>query len=431
MRRSALTAVAGALALAALTALTTYVFLRPNVLRVAVVAGSEDHAVMTVAAQTMARERTAVRLRLQLVDSGVKAAAMLESGDVDLAVVRTDIAVPKSGQTAVILHRNAAVIVAPPGSKLEKITDLRGRTVAIMRAIANNQPVSANERLLDTILRQYDVTPDSVSRISITPGDLVDVVASKRADAVFTTGVLTSGILPEVVAVMARVGEGAPVFIPVTEADAIAQRLIAFESMEIVKGVFGGAPPKPARSFETLSFTTRLFARSTLKDSVVSDLTRFFFTKRAVLAEQAPLAERIEAPSTDKGAALAVHPGAAAYLDGEEETFFDKYSDFFYIGAMLLSIVGSGLAALASRMGSAQSSPLAGFSARLLQILKEARLAPDAAALDGYEAEIDQVLSAALGDGAASVEPNRLGVLALAVDQARLAVAERRRALTA
>ncbi|MGC2079487.1 MAG: hypothetical protein WA728_26400 [Xanthobacteraceae bacterium] len=36
---------------------------------------------------------------------------------------------------------------------------------------------------------------------------------------------------------------------------------------------------------------------------------------------------KIEAPSTDKDADAVVHPGALAYLNDSEKSFFDKYGD--------------------------------------------------------------------------------------------------------
>ena len=36
-----------------------------------------------------------------------------------------------------------------------------------------------------------------------------------------------------------------------------------------------------------------------------------------------------------------MHPGAAAYVDGEEKTFLDRYSDFIWWGLMALSAMGS------------------------------------------------------------------------------------------
>ena len=38
-----------------------------------------------------------------------------------------------------------------------------------------------------------------------------------------------------------------PVFVPVSEAEAIAQRSSLYEAFDLVRGVFGGAPPRPRR----------------------------------------------------------------------------------------------------------------------------------------------------------------------------------------
>ena len=45
---------------------------------------------------------------------------------------------------------------------------------------------------------------------------------------------------------------------------------------------------------------------------------------------EVPAAAKIEKPNTDKDAALPAHPGAAAYIDGTERTFMDKYSDYIW-----------------------------------------------------------------------------------------------------
>ena len=35
---------------------------------------------------------------------------------------------------------------------------------------------------------------------------------------------------------------------------------------------------------------------------------------------------------------MPAHPGAAAYLDGELKTFFDRYSELLYWGLMLVPL---------------------------------------------------------------------------------------------
>ena len=87
-------------------------------------------------------------------------------------------------------------------------------------------------------------------------------------------------------------------------------------------------------------------ARKSLSDQVAADFTKHLFAIRQTLAAELPSAAKIEKPDTDKDAAVPVHPGAAAYLDGELKTFFDRYSDLLYWGLMVMSVLGSGFAGL-------------------------------------------------------------------------------------
>jgi hypothetical protein len=236
--------------------------------------------------------------------------------------------------------------------------------------------------------------------------------------------------LNDIVAAVAQAGKGAPVFLPVQEARAIAQRTPGLESLDIVRGAFGGEPPKPTANFETVAVTVRLVARSTLSNSVASDITKSLFADRLSIAQREPLASRIEAPSTDKGAALPTHPGTAAYIDGEEQTFFEKYSDFIYIGAMLLSVVGSAAAALASRLKSNGTAEVENMMARLLAILKSARSAETTEELDSLEHETDELLVSALAHHSLNHAPGaQISSLSLALEQARLAIRDRRQQL--
>jgi TRAP transporter TAXI family solute receptor len=427
MRRTVLIAIAGCLATAAIVALAGYFYERPTSLRVAVARDTDDFRLMTAIAHVFGKEREAIRFKLDPVNDAAASAAALEAGEADLAVVRSDIAMPPSGQTLVILHRNAAVIMVPAGSPITRITDLRGRKIGIVKGVSSS---SGNLHLLETILAQYDLGPDTIEPVNLRVFEVFTAVEQKLVDAVMTVGISGEARLNEVVGAVAQAGKGAPVFLPVLEAKAIAQRTPRLESLEVVRGAFGGDPPKPAANFETVAVTARLVARSTLSNSIASDITKSLFADRLSIAQKEPLASRIEAPSTDKGAALPTHPGTAAYIDGEEQTFFEKYSDFIYIGAMLLSVVGSAAAALASRLKSDGAAEAGNLMARLLAILKAARSAETMEELDGLEHETDEILVSALAHHSLNnAAGSQISTLSLALEQARLAIRDRRRQL--
>jgi hypothetical protein len=54
-----------------------------------------------------------------------------------------------------------------------------------------------------------------------------------------------------------------------------------------------------------------------------------------------PGAAHLKKPDTDIDAELPVHRGAAAFIDGNERTFLDRYSDYFWFAILLLSGFGS------------------------------------------------------------------------------------------
>ncbi len=171
-------------------------------------------------------------------------------------------------------------------------------------------------------------------------------------------------------------------------------------------------------------------AQSKLRDDTVTALTKLLLMVRPVLALRLPIANRIEAPSTSRGEALPIHPGAAAYIDDEEESFFDKYSDAIYIGALCLSALGSAAAALASRFSRRPADADDVVLARLVAIAKAARTA-DPKTLEALETEADDLLATAFTPEAMRLksEAQRINALGIAFEHARHALKEQRKTL--
>jgi NMT1-like family len=229
------------------------------------------------------------------------------------------------------------------------------------------------------------------------------------------------------VAAVSDAGHGPAIFIPVNEAKAMEQLAPAVEALTVPRGAYGGAPPIPASDVETIAGSVRLLARSDVRDSLVGEVARVLFTERPAIAAIAPLANRMEAPVTDRGASLPVHPGAAAYIDGDEETFLDKYSDFIYIGAMLLSVLASAAAALMSRLDSVRRLRVEDLIGQLLRLLVAVRVATTSKEIDAMEADVDRILADALAaENAPSMEAHRVTALGLALEHLRHALRDRR-----
>lgn len=417
--RSGLIAGAVTMAIAAVAALGVFVATRPATLTVAVPAGSEDARLLAAANDILERDGAAVRLRLVAVDGPAAASAALDAHTTDLAVVRTDVSLPAAGETVAILRRDAAIVLARADAGLSDVSSLAGHDVVVV----DSGP--ADVLLLDAILRHYEIPAHRVRVRKAAAKDVADELAMRGAAAVFVVGPPTDPRVSGVVRAVSAAG-GAPAFVPIAEAEAMSLRQAAFEQVDIVRGAFGGTPPRPAEPLTTLGVSWRLMAHRSIDDAAVADLTRHLFMMRPDLARTFPVAEMMDAPDLDKGARLPVHTGAADYFQDEELTFMDRYGDWIYVAAMLLGFGASAVAAVATRMRSRVHRHSQRIE-HLLSLVARARTAAAAEELDALEAEADAVVAETLTAAADPPDAARLAALSFALDQVRHAVSDRRR----
>ncbi len=430
MRRFVFAAFIGSVAVIAAGIIAIYYLERPTILRVAVPRDSDDQAIFAAATRRLAEAREAIHLNLVPAENLTQSARALEDGRADLAVVRSDLSMPQNGQTVLIMRHDALLFLAPSQSGIHEIDELRGHKLGILQSLPAGK--ADNRPLLEATLTQYDVPLDSVQEIDLTIAEVARAVQEKKIDALFAVGVPGSDGLNDAVNAVASVDADQPVFLPIAEAKAVAQRSPAFEGVEVVRGAFGGAQPKPAADFETLGVSTRLVARNSLANGVAGAVARLMLAARPAIAAAVPIANRIEAPASDKGAALPVHPGVLAFLDDEEESFLDQYSDAFYIGAMCLSVLGTAVAAAVARWKSQSAPDTDRILRRLIELIREARSARHTDALDCWEREADELLELTLAlDMGHGLSPNRVAAIDLALNQLRLVISEHRQRLAA
>ena len=222
MRRLTLLATFAGFAAIGACALALYLYERPTVLRVAVTRGSGDQEVLSAAAYEFAQSHEQLGLKLVLVDSLAESGRAFEDQKVDLAIVRSDVGMPVNGQTVLIMRRNAALLLAPAGSALHDVEDLKGRRIGILQTEQAGRP-DDNGALLDAALAQSDIPLASVGRAPLTLAELPDAIERRDVDAVLAIGTPGSANLTEAVTAMSQAGHGPPVFIPIAEAKAIAQ----------------------------------------------------------------------------------------------------------------------------------------------------------------------------------------------------------------
>jgi TRAP transporter TAXI family solute receptor len=425
-RKMMLITLAGTLALVSAVAGTYYFAMRPVTLRIAVgPPNSDDVKVVQTLTQSFAHNH--VRLRPTQTDGATASAAALGEGKADLAIIRGDLDVPKNAQAVATLRKNVAVLWVPPaakgkkaGPKITKIQQLAGRRIGVVGR------TPANVNLLKIILRQYGVDPSKVEIAQFPANEAADAIRNQKADAYLAAGPVNSKITADAITASTRDG-ASPTFLAIDAAAAIAQNYSAYEASEIPAGAFGGSPARPEDEVKTIGFSHHIVARKGLSEATVSTFTRQLFAVRQALLSEFPLAAKIETPDTDKDAAIPVHPGAAAYIDGDEKTFLDRYSDYIWFSLMGLSVLGSVGAWFASYLKKDERNTNSSLRDRLLDMLALARHSESTDELDQLQAEADNILRETLHcfeHGA--IDEGALTAFNIALEQFHNSVADRK-----
>jgi TRAP transporter TAXI family solute receptor len=421
-RQGRLVIIACLLALIGLGAVVAWFSFAHLTLRVATgPVGSDGQKFLAAFVRTLADEHPRVRLKVVPMADLEASAKALAAGEVDLAVVRSDMLTSTHGQTIAILRRDVVGLIVPSHSPIETVGHLAGKTIGMVKGPASD------DRILDQILTYYQIPAQTIRRVVLEHSDIGPAIRQKRIAALFAVGPTGPGPLADAVTAVAKASKGAPDVMEIEAAEAIAKSFPVLEEAEIAPGAFGATPPRPAESVTTLAVTLRLVARSSMPNYVAGEIARLLFTTKAKLVSSLPQVGHIEAPDTDKGAALPVHPGAAAYFDGEQTSLLERFESYFYLGILIISLIGSGYAWIMSTWrGAGPRQDREQMQQQLLAIFQEApTVGPDK--LDALDQEVDKICALALEHVThETMEAEQFQVFSGVVTQVRQAIDKRR-----
>jgi TRAP-type uncharacterized transport system substrate-binding protein len=339
----------------------------------------------SIIASHFADKKSSIRLNIQRFDDVVGSGKAFAEGKADLAVIRADVGDLSAARSVAVLTKGVVMLLAPPGSRITSVEGLHGRTVGVVGG-------EVNRRLVQVLTKQYDLGRAQVSFKDVAIGDVRRAVETREVGALLVVIPLTEKYLTYIRGLF----KGAPVLIPIDAAGAIADADGAYESFDIPKGTLRGAPPVPDDDVTTLRVGYYLVANKKLHSSMVANLTAMLISARRDLVASQPQLSGIAAANTDPDAFIPVHPGAAAYYNGTEQSFMDKYGDDIYLAPMILGALASVAAAAWRFLG---IHPADRRSAALMSvdaIRRRIREATSEAELAAIESEIDELLNAHL-----------------------------------
>jgi NMT1-like family len=286
---------------------------------------------------------------------------------------------------------------------------LKGRRVGVIAG-------DANAKIVDILSKEYGLDREKVFKDVPLP-DARRAIQSKEVSALLVVIPLAEKYLSWVRGLFQQGPKVSPVLIPIDSAGAIAESERAYESFDVPKGTLRGAPPVPDDDLTTLRTSLYLVAQKKLGSDLVATLTQTIMNVRRDLMTEQPIFAQIAAPSTDADAYLALHPGAAAYYNGTQQSFMDEYSNWIYLTPMVLGGAATLLAAAWKFLGLGERAPDGPLDS-LYALGRRIRKAATEAELLEIEDEIDDILKTQRARSAGGDES--------AVDDATLNVAAHR-----
>jgi TRAP-type uncharacterized transport system substrate-binding protein len=328
-------------------------------------------------------------VRYKVIDTGTapESAKAFAAGNVDLAVVRGDVGDLSQAQAIVVLTHVIVLLIAPPGSNIDSIDKLRGRTIGVLAG-------ETNSKIVDVLNKTFDLARSKTVFKNLGLQEARQAIQSKQVNALLVVIPLTEKYLSLVKGLFPQGSKTLPVLIPIDSAAAIAEANRAYESFDVPKGTMRGSPPVPDDDLTTLKTSIYLVARKSLSADVATNLTQAIMKVRRELLRENPLFAQITAPSTDADSYLPVHQGALAVYNGTQQGFIDEYSNYIYLGPMVLGGIASVLAAAWKFLGIGQPEFRQGPLDTLYGLARQIRGVNSERELEGIEEQIDDMLRA-------------------------------------
>ena len=384
---------------------------RPTTLTVAVGSfDAEAKQAVSLIAGHLATIGSPVRLKVENSGSVLDAAKAFASGGADLAVVRADVGDLSQARTVAVMAEGVVMIVAPPGSNVTTIAKLRDHTVGVVGGEINHGVVEA-------LKKEYDLTHANVVFKDVAPSDARRAVQVKEVAALLVVAPLADRYLSFVKGLFREGANSTPVLIPIDSAGAITDVKGPYESFDIPKGTLRGAPAVPDDDVTTLRVPYLLVANRHLDQPVVAELTKRVMAARRDLASEQPLLAGIAAPTLDADAYVTVHPGAAAFYNGTQQSFMDRWGNVVYLTPMALGALASLFAAAWRFLGVRSRDTPQNMLEQLAALREKIRDLEDEADLRRIEDEIDAVLRARLAKSADDEEGGTEALALIAIAQ--------------
>ena len=207
---------------------------------------------------------------------------------------------PVSAQALAQLYTNYTQVVAPAGSGINSIEDLRGRSVSV------GSPGSGTEIIALRVLEAAGIDPDSdIDRQQLGVDESVDAVRDGTVDAFFWSGGLPTGAVTD----LATTNQ-IDLLPTVDYLGALrSQYGEVYEETIIPAGTYEGVD----EDVSVIGVPNYLVVNESMDEELAYQITRLLFDQQDALAEAHPEARNLDRDTAPQVPPLELHPGAERY----------------------------------------------------------------------------------------------------------------------
>lgn len=342
------------------------------------------------------------RLRIKIVPNAdnAKALAAFDRRQADLAVLRTDVKVPPRARALAILEHDVLLLISPGNKKIKSLAELKKKKIAVL---ADGDSSAAFVR---NVLEISD-SADAASRVQMAPPNstLDKLFASGGYGAVIAMAHASTIVKDKRYEQYAK--RGGFTINAIDESKALARRTPGISEETLPTGMLSSTPAIPDDDLNTIGLQWLLVAQSRMSTTTAGDLARAIYEDKAELALADGFASRIEPADTDKDAFIVAHQGAAEYINDDTKSFMDRYSDLLYLGAAVLSIIGSIFAGIYTKITRIAPEKASELATAILDVGERVQHANSLDALETLQDELEGILRGAvigLRDGTISTD---------------------------
>lgn len=348
--------------------------------------GSESYQLAGAMAETL--NATAPGFQIRIYDTGgsAESLALVENGQVDLAVVQADRARPDGVLDIARLYPGAFHLLVNADRGVESFPRLRGLRVAIPpRDSGQNQ-------VFWSLADHYNLEADDIVALPMAPEAAYFALSTGQVDAAFTVRA------PGNVRVRKLMADGALELVGIDQAAALELSQPALSQGLIPMGSYGGDPATPPSDLPVPVLDRILVGHSKLSENLVFLFTRRLFELQADIVEQLPLAGFIDQVRTGSGVDSKTHPGARRYYDREKPGLVQENARLASAILYTVVIFISAVVALRSRWLKARRLRMADFNKRLMEIAARARDSSDRRRLLASKRALVDILAEVVND---------------------------------